>query len=128
MRDHSKTVAPTPGAELDGPHRVRTGQVLPPDSPQTTCSDEACAKADLLARARVRTAWDFADEIEGRWQKNQSCSRRLLAEKHVHVAATTINKWCDGRKPIPLAALELLPEEFAVALVRRIFARRGMKP
>lgn len=128
MSHEPKRGADKAATEVTELQSVRTARALRTDSPQPTCTDEACASGEKLRRARTRTAWDFADEIEARWQKNQSCSRRLLAEKFVEVAPTTINKWCDGRKPIPLAALEVLPEEFAVALVRRIFARRGIKP
>jgi hypothetical protein len=80
-----------------------------------------------LKRARRRVAWIFDDEIERLWKKNQSCSRRLLADKYVRTTESTVRKWCDDDKPIPLAALLLLPEEFAIAVVRKIFAERGVK-
>ena len=115
---HSKKVAPQAGAEsvlVDPAATVRV-QCPPTD-----------ARGEQLRIARMDAASDFSKEIAERWRKNQSCSRQLLADRYVHVNESIVKKWATGEKPIPLAALELLPEDLAVALVKRIFARRGVK-
>jgi len=115
---HTKNIAPQQGAESrsDDPPGTAPVQYPPMDK-----------RGEQLRIARMDAASDFSKEIAERWRKNQSCSRQLLADKYIHVNEATVKKWATGEKPIPLAAIELLPEDFALALVRRILARRGVK-
>lgn len=91
-------------------------------TPEQSAESEPTDPGELRQRARMRAAWDLADILG-----EQRVSRRCVAERHLHVDEATVRKMCSGDKPIGLGDLELLPESVAVKLVRRIFARRGVK-
>lgn len=112
---------------------LRTERGLRTNSPQPTSADvqaavqsaesEPLPPGELRERARVRAAWDLSDILS-----ELHISKRCIADRHMHVDEATVRKMCSGDKPIGIGDLELLPELVALKLVRRVLARRGLKP
>jgi hypothetical protein len=136
MAHPNDPAAPKPGAEGDESLPVRTQQAFTTGLPQGPDSGaQASVQADeqsaqnhgkRLERARTRMAWIFDDMLERRWKVgDHRFSRRNLAEKYVGDDETIVRKWANGRKPIPLAALLLLPDELVEELIKEIRKSRG---
>jgi hypothetical protein len=88
------------------------------------------AASTALAHARIDASKIFDEYLEHRWRTIGAVTHadpysiRALGEKYLGVTERTIRKWRQGDKPIPLAALLVLPIPFAKELVERLLASR----
>lgn len=98
------------------------------EHPDTLCAPDpyAATPGKRLARARARAAWLF-DDLLDRYHLagKHAYSRRNLAERFVGDSESVVRKWASGDKPMPVAALLLLPDEVFEDLVAEIRRRRG---
>lgn len=88
-------------------------------------SPRAADLSSPLAEARATCAGELDALLEERWVAgDDSVSNRAIAERHLRCDEKTVRRWRDGGKPIPLAALLILPESVAIELVQRVLQRR----
>lgn len=117
---------PKRGAEEPESEAIRTSEVRTahassnaPDVPFAEPSGKR------LSRARTRIAWLFEDLLDRYHAAGKAAfSRRNLAERYVGDSETIVRKWATGDKPMPLAALLLVPDEVFEDVVAALRAER----
>ena len=96
---------------------------------QTVRADRSGGRELALARATVARAFhetlvEYFDFWRSENRGDESYSNRALARRLLNVDEKQIREWRDGRKPIPLAVVLLLPPAFVEKLLARIGADR----
>lgn len=89
---------------------------------QTAEPSTSVASALDLARARLDVAELFDTLLKTKWAED-AYSNRALATLHIGRNEKLIRDWRSGKRPMPIAALLLLPKAMAIDLVESVFGK-----